>query len=54
MSIIKEYINEGTRIRIHDDYIHSIDKSTIKEFLINIIMNNNSTKIFSTIDKNVP
>lgn len=38
MSTVKEYINEKTKIRIHDDYISQEHKKT-KEMLISLIIN---------------
>ncbi len=38
MNIVKEYIDEKTKIRIHDDYISEDSKNT-KEMLISLVIN---------------
>ena len=39
MSVVKEYKNENTNIRIHDDYINTDEKNKAKEILISLIIN---------------
>ncbi|MBR2588493.1 MAG: hypothetical protein IKD77_04725 [Bacilli bacterium] len=38
MNIVKEYFDEKTKIRIHDDYIDTNDNS-VKEIIIAIMIN---------------
>ena len=38
MSTVKEYINEKTKIRIHNDYISKDGKNT-KEMLVSLVIN---------------
>lgn len=37
MNVVKEYIDDKTKIRIHDDYISQEDKET-KEIIISIVI----------------
>lgn len=37
MNVVKEYINDKTKIRIHDDYIRQENKET-KEIIISIVI----------------
>lgn len=39
MSVVKEYYNEKTQIRIHDDYINEKDKKETKELIISLAVN---------------
>lgn len=39
MKVVKEYIKDKTKIRIHDDYIDTDDKKQIKEIIISLIIN---------------
>ena len=38
MNVVKEYINDKTKVRIHDDYISQDSKAT-KEMLISLVIN---------------
>ena len=38
MNVVKEYVNDKTKIRIHDDYISQDSKAT-KEMLISLAIN---------------
>ena len=38
MNVVKEYVNDKTKIRIHNDYISKDDKET-KEMLVSLIIN---------------
>ena len=38
MNVVKEYINDKTKIRIHNDYISKDDKET-KEMLVSLVIN---------------
>lgn len=38
MSIVKEYIDENTKIRVHSDYINEDSKNT-KELIISLVIN---------------
>lgn len=38
MNVVKEYSDEKTKIRIHDDYISEDSKNT-KEMLISVVIN---------------
>ncbi len=38
MGVVKEYIDENTKIRIHSDYINEDSKST-KEMIISLVIN---------------
>ncbi len=38
MNVVKEYVNDKTIIRIHDDYISQESKDT-KEMLISLVIN---------------
>ncbi|MGN1311632.1 MAG: hypothetical protein ACI4U4_01305 [Bacilli bacterium] len=38
MNVVKEYVDEKTKIRIHDDYISEDSKDT-KEMLISLVIN---------------
>lgn len=37
--MIKEYLSDKTKIRIHDDYINSKDNKEIKEIIISMMIN---------------
>lgn len=37
MNVVKEYYDEKTKIRIHDDYIK--DKKETKELIISLVVN---------------
>ena len=37
MNVVKEYYDEKTKIRIHDDYIN--DKKETKELIISLVVN---------------
>lgn len=39
MNIVKEYLDEKTKIRIHDDYIDKSESKEIKETLISLMIN---------------
>ena len=39
MSVVKEYKNENTNIRIHDDYINTDDKNKAREIIISLMIN---------------
>lgn len=39
MNIVKEYSNEKTKIRIHDDYIDKNEQKNIKEMVISLVLN---------------
>ena len=39
MSIVKEYIKDKTKIRIHDDYIDKEEQKMAKEMIISMIIN---------------
>ena len=39
MSVVKEYKNNNTMIRIHDDYINTDEKNKAKEIIISLIIN---------------
>ena len=39
MSVVKEYKNDNTMIRIHDDYINTDEKNKAKEIIISLIIN---------------
>ena len=39
MSIIKEYIKDKTKIRIHDEYIDKEEQKVAKEMIISMIIN---------------
>lgn len=36
---VMEYFDEGTKIRIHDDYVKDEEKQVVKEMLISIMIN---------------
>lgn len=38
MNVVKEYVRDKTKIRIHDDYI-SKDKKETKEMLVSLVIN---------------
>ena len=38
MNVVKEYVNDKTKIRIHNDYISKDDKET-KEMLVSLAIN---------------
>jgi len=39
LSVVKEYIDKGTKIRIHDDYLETEDKKNeIKDIIISLIL----------------
>lgn len=38
MNVVKEYVNDKTKIRIHDDYISQKSKET-KEMLVSLVIN---------------
>lgn len=38
MAIVKEYIDENTKIRVHSDYIDEDSKNT-KELIISLVIN---------------
>ena len=38
MNIVKEYVDDKTKIRIHDDYISEDNKET-KEMLVSLVIN---------------
>lgn len=38
MNVVKEYVSEKTKIRIHDDYISEDNKNT-KEMLVSLVIN---------------
>ena len=38
MNVVKEYVNDKTKIRIHDDYISQDNKET-KEMLVSLVIN---------------
>ena len=38
MNVVKEYITDKTKIRIHDDYISQDGKDT-KEMLVSLVIN---------------
>ena len=38
MNIVKEYVNDKTKIRIHDDYISKDNKET-KEKIVSLVVN---------------
>ncbi len=38
MNVVKEYVNDKTKIRIHNDYISKDDKET-KEMLVSLVIN---------------
>ena len=38
MNIVKEYVDDKTKIRIHDDYISQENKDT-KEMLVSLVIN---------------
>lgn len=37
MNVVKEYVNDKTKIRIHDDYISQDSKET-KEMLVSLVI----------------
>jgi len=37
--MVKEYLSDKTKIRIHDDYIDSKDKKQTKEIIISMVIN---------------
>lgn len=39
MNVVKEYYDEKTKIRIHDDYIKDKDKKETKELIISLVVN---------------
>lgn len=39
MSVVKEYLTDETKIRIHDDYIEEEQKTKVKELIISLIVN---------------
>lgn len=39
MSVVKEYLTDETKIRIHDDYIGTEEKTKIRELIISLIIN---------------
>lgn len=39
MKIIKEYSDDKTKIRIHDDYIGTKEDKIIKEIIISLMIN---------------
>ena len=39
MNVVKEYYDEKTIIRIHDDYIKDKDKKESKELIISLVVN---------------
>lgn len=39
MNIVKEYYLGKTKVRIHDDYIDSKEKSKVKELIISLVIN---------------
>ena len=39
MNVVKEYYDEKTKIRIHDDYIKDEDKKETKELIISLVVN---------------
>ncbi len=44
MNIVKEYLDEKTKIRIHDDYIDTKEQKEIKEILISLMVNHLKNK----------
>ena len=38
MNVVKEYVNDKTKIRIYDDYISQDNKDT-KEMLVSLVIN---------------
>ncbi len=38
MNVVKEYLNDKTKIRIHNDYISQDSKAT-KEMIISLVIN---------------
>lgn len=38
MNVVREYVNDKTKIRIHNDYISKDDKET-KEMLVSLVIN---------------
>ena len=39
MSVVKEYKNDNTMIRIHDDYINTDEKNKAREIIISLMIN---------------
>ena len=39
MSVVKEYKNNNTMIRIHDDYINTDEKNKAREIIISLMIN---------------
>lgn len=39
MSVVKKYLIDKTKIRIHDDYIGTEEKTKIRELIISLIIN---------------
>ncbi len=38
MSVVKEYTNGSTKIRIHDDYINTGEEQKIREIIISLVI----------------
>ena len=39
MGIVKEYIENKTKIRIHDDFVGTEDEKRIKEIVMSLVIN---------------
>ena len=39
MQVVKEYLDEKTKIRIHSDYIEAKEQQVIKEIIVSLVIN---------------
>ncbi len=44
MSVVKEYLDDKTKIKIHNDFINTEEKDTIKEIIISMMIENIKNK----------
>lgn len=44
MSVVKEYFNDKTKIKIHNDFINPDEKDIIKEIIISMMIENIKNK----------
>lgn len=44
MSVVKEYFEDKTKIKIHNDFINTEEKDTIKEIIISMMIENIKNK----------
>lgn len=39
MSVVKEYLKDKTKIRIHDDFVGTEDEKRVKEIVMSLVIN---------------